>query len=44
MRLGLLSTANINRQIIVGARGAGQVVGGVGGRGGLDEEIRVVVA
>jgi len=35
MRLGLLSTANINRQIIVGARGAGQVdVVAVGSRDG----------
>jgi len=35
MRLGLLSTANINRQILVGARGAGQVdVVAVGSRDG----------
>jgi predicted dehydrogenase len=35
MRLGLLSTANINRQILVGARGAGQVdVVAVGSREG----------
>jgi predicted dehydrogenase len=35
VRLGLLSTANINRQILVGARGAGQVdVVAVGSRDG----------
>lgn len=35
MRLGLLSTANINRQILVGARGAGRVdVVAVGSRDG----------